>query len=674
MIRPDIHHPTGNQSMWRPRLPPLLAAVLIAIFVITAALSVRNTSATWDEPFHLAAGVAYLQTGDPRLNWDHPPLARLIASLPVWLTPIDPIAKQSPTAWKSADVLNAPNGSLDTFEERLLWSSRLTILSLAILLGSLIYAWGSELFGPKAALLPVALYAFCPPLLANAPLVATDLTITTLMFAAVYAWWRYLQAASRGWLLWTCLFVSLSFTAKFTAIALVPIFFLLGALSFLGSAGTQQPDFRHRLWIVGGAWLAIGLAVWFGINLIYLLDGSFLTPPEYIDRVKDLHPHLKGGAEKLNQIWPSWLPVPLPLFYTLGFFSRLTHLEGGHLTYFLGEVSNGGWPNYFLIMLLIKLPLASLFLIGIGMLFGIRRLPSGTLGLAFLLLPIILLLWIASSGKLQIGIRHILPTLPFLLLLSGYFLQGQASYRRHILIGLLIASAAFSSFSVYPYYLMYFNFLAGGPDQGWRISLEGDDWGQGGADLRQWLENHNVKHLAYGPFGWSAGPLRRAGISTSAVPCEDNGELVAIHLGTLLKAFTPEQVRCYTWMRLRKPDEKIGYSIFLYNTKNIPRPPPPSDLHLFNQALALQLKGEKAQSIQVYRQYLLREPDYYQARFNLACALMDTGQCEAAIPEFERTLMLWPGYKEVHLHLANCYRKLGRQDEGRQHEEQYRRN
>lgn len=68
MIRPDIHHPTGNQSMWRPRLPPLLAAVLIAIFVITAALSVRNTSATWDEPFHLAAGVAYLQTGDPRLK------------------------------------------------------------------------------------------------------------------------------------------------------------------------------------------------------------------------------------------------------------------------------------------------------------------------------------------------------------------------------------------------------------------------------------------------------------------------------------------------------------------------------------------------------------------------------------------------------------------------------
>lgn len=658
--------------MWRNRLPPLLAAVLISLFVITAGLSVRNTSSTWDEPFHLAAGVSYLQTGDPRLNWDHPPLARLIASLAVLAIPIDPIAKQSPLAWKSADVLNAPNGSIDAMEIRLLWPARLMMLSLAVLLGILLYAWGSRLFGPKAALLPLALYAFCPPLLANAPIVATDLTITTLMFASIYAWWHYLQTLSRGWLLWTCLFVSLSFTAKFTAVALIPIFFLLGAFSFLEDAGPHQPGFRRRFRLLGAAWLAIGLAVWFGINLLYLFDGSFLTPPEYLVRVKELHPHLRSSAEKLNQIWSSWLPIPLPLFYTLGFFSRLTHLESGHLTYFLGEVSNGGWPNYFLVMLLIKLPLASLFLIGAGMLLAIRRLPKGTLDLAFLLLPIGLLLWIASSGKLQIGIRHILPILPFLLLLSGYLLQGQVSYRRHILVGLLVASAAFSSFSVYPYYLMYFNFLAGGPDQGWRISIEGDDWGQGGADLVRWLESHKIKHLAYGPFGWSTSPLRRAGISTSTVPCEDKGELVAVHLGHLLKATAPEQARCYTWMRLRQPDEKIGYSIFLYNTKNSPKPPHPANLLLFNQALTLQLKGEKEQSISLYRQYLLEEPEYFQAHFNLACALKDTGRCAEAIPEFERTLTLWSGYKEAHLHIASCYDELGQRDKAQWHLNRYK--
>ncbi len=113
----------------------------------------------------------------------------------------------------------------------------------------------------------------------------------------------------------------------------------------------------------------------------------------------------------------------------------------------------------------------------------------------------------------------------------------------------------------------------------------------------------------------------------------------------------------------------LNYTVYI---KGPPRPAPPADLQLFQQALALQLKGEKAQSIPVYRQYLIQEPDYYQAHFNLACALKDTGQCAAAIPEFERTLALWPGYKEAHLHLAACYGELGRHDIEQYHTSEYK--
>jgi hypothetical protein len=31
-------------------------------------------------------------------------------------------------------------------------------------------------------------------------------------------------------------------------------------------------------------------------------------------------------------------------------------------------------------------------------------------------------------------------------------------------------------------------------------------------------------------------------------------------------------------------------------------------------------------------------------------------------PEFERTLELWRGYKEVHVHLAKCYAAIGASD------------
>lgn len=673
MIRPDIHHPTGNQSMWRPRLPPLLAAVLIAIFVITAALSVRNTSSSWDDPYHLTGGIAQLQTKDPRLNADHPPLARLIAAIPTLFIKVDSVAEHAPSAWESADLFQSSSILFGAIEDQLLWPSRLIMLSFSILLGWLVYAWSSQLFGSRNALLPLILFAFCPPLLAYAPLVTTDMAATAFIFASLYGWWRYLTKPSLRNLLWTCVGVTATFATKHTALLLIPLFLFLGIIAITTTI-LLTSSFRERLWTVGGGLLVIGLTTLVSINLVYFFDGSFLTPQEYIARAHNLVPYHKISAERLSQYWPTWLPVPLPFYYVLGLINLFTNVgQGGHATYFLGEAGYGGWTNYFLVMLLVKLSLPTLILVFLGVLRAFDRFPEQAGDLLFLVLPPLLLIWIASIGKMQIGIRHILPAFPFLLLLAGYILHHKITYWGKSLFTTLLILNCFSSLSVHPYYLMYFNFLAGGPEQGWRISITGDDYGQGDADLLRWLQARGVKEIAFGPFGWGTAILNRAGIITKPIPCDDTGELVAIHVGQMALTYTLEKHRCYSWMRLRKPDEKIGYNIFLYNTKNnAPRPSPPADLNLFNQALALQLKGEKAQSISVYRQYLLQGPDYYQARFNLACALMDTGQCEAAIPEFERTLALWPGYKEAHLYLATCYRQLGRKDEEQRHAEEYR--
>jgi tetratricopeptide (TPR) repeat protein len=211
---------------------------------------------------------------------------------------------------------------------------------------------------------------------------------------------------------------------------------------------------------------------------------------------------------------------------------------------------------------------------------------------------------------------------------------------------------------VHPHYLMYFNFLAGGPDQGWRISVNGDDWGQGDRALARWLSERGVNKVAYAGFGgWGVDQLSQYHIKVKGIPCSDNGELVAFHVNMLISTSTVANAQCFEWLKQKKPDAKIGYNIFLYNINSVsrfPRPAPPANLTLFQQALDLQKRGENAQAIALYRQYLMQEPDYYQAHFNLAYALMETGQCAAAIPEFERTLALWPGYDEVKIHLAQC--------------------
>lgn len=652
---------------------PLLSACFIAIFVITAALSVWNKSATLDEPYHLTAGVSQLQTGDARFNSDHPPLARLLAAIPSLFIKVESVANNAPDAWKTVDLLQAAYSFYYNIEDRLLRTSRLMMLPFAVLLGWLLYAWGVHLFGHKRAWLPLALCAFCPPLLANAPLVTTDMAATTLIFASFYTWWRYIQEPSLTRLGWTCLSVAAASTAKFTAALLVPLFLLLSVIA-LTSNRVLPFDFIRRLQIVGGGLMMIGIVTVLGIDLIYLFDGVFLTPPEYLQRAQYLILPFKTSAEQFSHFWPSWLPVPLPFWYVIGFSSVLISVKE-HIfwTYFLGQTGYGGWPNYFLVMLFVKLPIPTLILIGLGLSRVFSGLPKNCWNVLFLTLPPLMLIWVASRGNMQIGVRHILPAFPFLLLLTGYSLPSRLNRWGAIFVISMAALSAAGSLRVYPYYLMYFNFLGGGPEQGWKISINGDDYSQGDSDLLRWLQERKVKKLAFGEWGFGGRLLlNRAGIQTDNLPCEDTGELVATHAARILMmAFTLDQARCYTWMRLREPDEKIGYSIFIYNSKNL-RPPPPANLTLFTQAFELQRKGKLLEAITLYQNYLKQEPDFYQAHFNLAAALQDTNQCLAAIPEYEKTLELWAGYKEAHLNLATCYRQLGFIERAQWHEEHYK--
>ena len=648
-----------------------LAIVLITLFVVISASSVWQKSTTWDEPFHLTAGVTQLQTGDPRLSFDHPPLARLIAAVPTLFMSLDSVADNMGKAWEQADLINAPNAFFGIIEDRALWPARLMMLTFSVLLGGLLYAWGLELFGPMKGVLPLALLVFCPPILANAPIVATDMPATSLIFASIYTWWRYLRMPSLERLAWVCLSVGAAFTAKFTALLLAPLLIVLGA-SALVFPTVLLGAWKFRLKMIAGGLFIAGLSTVLAIDLVYDFKGVFLTPMDYVFKARGLFSSIQIGANQLTQVWPMTLPVPLPFSYVSGLLAVIGNVgEKGHLTYFLGQSGNGGWSNYFVMLLLVKLPIATLLLVGAGMVKALESLSKNGLNLLFILLPPLLIIGLASLGKMQIGIRHILPALPFLFLMSGYVLEGINRVGRTAFVLILLVCNLISCWVIYPYYLMYFNFIGGGPEQGWRISIAGDDWGQGDADLKRWLQARNLNSLAYLPDGWGGMVLSRANIQFTPPPCSDTGELVAVHSERLLTTTTIEDTNCYAWMRLREPDEKIGYSIFLYNSKNI-RPSPPANLTFFSEALSLQMAGKLSEAVNKYKLYLKEEPDYYQAHFNLAIALKDLHQCSVAISEFNKTLALWSGYKEAHLHLANCYRELGDAKNSLVHERLYR--
>ena len=84
-----------ERRFWR------LVLTVLLVMGLAMASSVRLENQTVDEAVYLAAGYAYLTTGDYRLNREHPPLSKLLAALPLIALqpelPLDPQAEELTT-------------------------------------------------------------------------------------------------------------------------------------------------------------------------------------------------------------------------------------------------------------------------------------------------------------------------------------------------------------------------------------------------------------------------------------------------------------------------------------------------------------------------------------------------------------------------------------------------
>ncbi|MGD0548086.1 MAG: hypothetical protein ABR991_09730, partial [Terracidiphilus sp.] len=66
-----------------PRISRIIAVALLALLAILLFASVRQESQTFDESTHLYAGFEYWKHGDFGVNPEHPPLAKMLAALPL---------------------------------------------------------------------------------------------------------------------------------------------------------------------------------------------------------------------------------------------------------------------------------------------------------------------------------------------------------------------------------------------------------------------------------------------------------------------------------------------------------------------------------------------------------------------------------------------------------------
>jgi hypothetical protein len=110
------------------------------------------------------------------------------------------------------------------------------------------------------------------------------------------------------------------------------------------------------------------------------------------------------------------------------------------------------------------------------------------------LLAFFVVYWVmALNMHLNIGHRHILPTYPVIYVLaSASVLWLRPRHSPWVARGLVAVAAlhAIDSFAARPFYLSYFQPLAGGPSQGYRFLVDSSfDWGQGLPDFEKWLQS-----------------------------------------------------------------------------------------------------------------------------------------------------------------------------------------
>jgi hypothetical protein len=167
-----------------------------------------------------------------------------------------------------------------------------------------------------------------------------------------------------------------------------------------------------------------------------------------------------------------------------------------------GEYGSTGWWYYFPYCFLVKSSPAFIALLLLGFVvvaFSIRagRPRARWLVFADRLAPVWCIVLVygfsAIATNLNIGARHLLPIdLPLMILAGGI---GAWLWRHKpwgwVTVAGLMAWQVTVVAGIQPHYLSYFNFMAGGPEEGYlRLSDSNVDWGQDLPSLALWLERH----------------------------------------------------------------------------------------------------------------------------------------------------------------------------------------
>jgi hypothetical protein len=533
------------------RIYVVLASAALVFHLFEGFSFINSAAATYDETVHLSSGYSYLDTGRYLMNvMDHPPFSEMLSALP--LLAMKPATF---TAHPYFEQLRQYHyGDLFMYQNRvpaermLNTARRFTFVIWTALLAGLIWLFAAGLGGAPAAGMAVAVFGLMPVFISNDALVTTDAAAAVFYFAAFALAWRFtaVKAAERpgkggkkedplpaGQLrLWAAL---AGFAAGLGLVSKFSLFIV--------------PPMVAALWLADGLrWPRMKLSALCGYIALYLAVCLLTVLAVY----------------KLD----------LALYFR-GLYATLHRLDEGRSSFVMGRHTLKGVWWYFPAALAVKTPLLTLLGALAGLWLAVKNFRRDYL---WLLLPPAVYFAASLNTKVQIGYRHIMPVMPFLAVLAGMALARLLEVKRGAwLAGGLLALTAVSVGRAHPYYLAYFNELAGGPANGYRLFVDSNlDWGQDVKGVAEYLRSRGNPPVIFSYFGVARpenygitytplGVVSNVELAgTGAQVCAMKDILLAVSATNLQGTYYPDK-ETFTWLKSRKPDFTAGYSIFVYD-------------------------------------------------------------------------------------------------------------
>jgi hypothetical protein len=561
----------------------LAAATLIAVFFAVALTESLGKSPTSDEPPHLASGLSYVSTGVFRGNPQHPPLLKELSGLSLliggvrWPKTADAnrmlygaVQPGEQPDWDIGRALVSDNGP-----DRVMFWARLPLLLVACLLGALIYVWGSRLLGRAAALGATVLFAASPTVMAHSYLVTTDVGVSAFSMLFLFAVWEYLQRPTGKGMVWCGLALGAVLCAKFSAALLLPVAFVLFAAAVRkrapqagpndacpcgsgkkykachGAPGSKPaaaagPDLRACAEGFAVMCLVAAATVW----ALY----GFGNPFQWVD-----------GLRLVNADHKTWYPM-----------------------YLAGQLAPHFY-SYFAVAWLLKEPIAGIALALAGLALLLRDRSIDRQRKLFLLLPPAVMFAGATLWADNLGVRYIMPVLPFAFLLGGLALVKlftmTAKWARPLGVA-LCCWLAVAQAGVYPDHLPYFNEAACLLTEPGKVGLDGGsrcgvkwlddsnvDWGQSLKQLKAWADanakGRPIRHA--NTFGVASSVYGVPSPEVSALELQDQAVPGLYAVSAHLVARVPVQENGKSWLQRIPPIAIVGHSLWIYDYPRTPR-------------------------------------------------------------------------------------------------------